>query len=650
MIPVTPKIFFLGEPKMHLGTDDDPGVVQWLRHLGGEDALSCLEHVEGADIERLIELLARRCYKSFAPGLNPNVKKIRKSSEDYHANIAKSRHGSVVAHGMVTYAIEDCSRVFCFHPDVELLTVSGWKRAEEISMNNVLLTKNPETGFSRWSVPRSVQKFKYVGDLLYWETSQMTSPPVTPDHLLWAAIHENSDIRHDIVNARKIPASELFGLAPLQGKGRWKQARPRQFVVDNRIKFIGDDPQTITVGSKSYDAETFIEWLGWVATDGSITEDGTRVEVSQTKPHGLQRLEELFSQLFPKSWHLYGKRLKLFRVCDAELLAFCQQHLGRLKSTRNFSPWLMGLSDRLLNKFYKGALGGDGVIHKNNGHVVMACATSHTAKQWQVILARLGRSSNVREDASRIGAVRVLNGADVRCTQAENSLSIHLKGESLVKPHQQRKMSYDGYVYCPTTEDGLVYARYQGQSCWIANSHEIVRNWVGNERSQESLRYVRLTDLRFWIPPIIAKENLPKLMIGPLFPGITVGHALESSWTPQQIFSHVIATCEWGQRALAEYFDIDNIPDFETKKKLTSAFRRIAPIGLATGIGISFNLRSLRWVIEQRTHESAEEEMRLIIGLIAEDAMRRWPMMFQDVEKIDTGDGLFKYVPKYSKI
>jgi thymidylate synthase (FAD) len=120
--------------------------------------------------------------------------------------------------------------------------------------------------------------------------------------------------------------------------------------------------------------------------------------------------------------------------------------------------------------------------------------------------------------------------------------------------------------------------------------------------------------------------------------------------SPKDIFEIVIETCEWGQAALATYYDIENVPDFETKKKLTSAFRRIAPLGLATGIGISFNLRSLRWVIEQRTHESAEEEMRLIMGMVAEDAMRRWPMMFQDFKKVDTGDGLYKYVPEFSKI
>jgi len=97
---------------MHLGSEADPGVIQWLEHVGGEEALACLSHVTGPDIEQLIELLARRCYKSFAVGLNPNVTKIRTDSAEYHENIAANRHGSVVAHGHVTYAFEDVSRVF----------------------------------------------------------------------------------------------------------------------------------------------------------------------------------------------------------------------------------------------------------------------------------------------------------------------------------------------------------------------------------------------------------------------------------------------------------------------------------------------------------------------------------------------------------
>jgi thymidylate synthase (FAD) len=86
MTPVTPKIFFLGEPSWNRA-----GVEKWLLHIGGQEALSCLEHVDGSDLEKLVELLARRCYKSFAPGLNPNVTKVRTNSAEYHATIRSSR-------------------------------------------------------------------------------------------------------------------------------------------------------------------------------------------------------------------------------------------------------------------------------------------------------------------------------------------------------------------------------------------------------------------------------------------------------------------------------------------------------------------------------------------------------------------------------
>jgi thymidylate synthase ThyX len=65
---------------------------------------------------------------------------------------------------------------------------------------------------------------------------------------------------------------------------------------------------------------------------------------------------------------------------------------------------------------------------------------------------------------------------------------------------------------------------------------------------------------------------------------------------------------------------------------------------------MSFNLRSLRWIIEQRTHESAEEEIRLVFGKVAEDAVVRWPKVFQDFKRVDTKDGLAKWIPENSKI
>src|SRR5918999_1325522 len=52
------------------------------------------------------------CYRSWEPGLNPNVSKVRTDQKDYFLNILRSGHGSVLEHANYSFVIWDCSRVF----------------------------------------------------------------------------------------------------------------------------------------------------------------------------------------------------------------------------------------------------------------------------------------------------------------------------------------------------------------------------------------------------------------------------------------------------------------------------------------------------------------------------------------------------------
>ncbi|MCG8626097.1 MAG: FAD-dependent thymidylate synthase, partial [Proteobacteria bacterium] len=79
------------------------------------------------------------------------------------------------------------------------------------------------------------------------------------------------------------------------------------------------------------------------------------------------------------------------------------------------------------------------------------------------------------------------------------------------------------------------------------------------------------------------------------------------------------------------------------------AMRRVAPIGLATNIGWSCNIRTLRHVIEQRTAPWAEEEIRLVFAQIAEIAIAKWPNMFSDYSW-ELVDGLPVYTTKNRKV
>jgi len=160
-------------------------------------------------------------------------------------------------------------------------------------------------------------------------------------------------------------------------------------------------------------------------------------------------------------------------------------------------------------------------------------------------------------------------------------------------------------------------------------THELVRNRIGNGFSQESLRYVRLDALKGYFPRVF--EDHPK------------------TDELRALFQATFETLEGAQVKLTQVLELDAIKDFGTKKKLTSAMRRLAPIGLATMIGYTGNHRSIRWAIEQRTHESAEEEIRLVFGEVAREQLRCYPNLYQDMS-MEMVDGIEKYGFTNSKI
>lgn len=154
-------------------------------------------------------------------------------------------------------------------------------------------------------------------------------------------------------------------------------------------------------------------------------------------------------------------------------------------------------------------------------------------------------------------------------------------------------------------------------------THELVRHRAGMAFSQESLRYVRLGDLKVWCPSDFEERC-------------------------KHIFERHVHGTEVAVRLVESLLDVDNLP-FTEKKKVTSAIRRMAPIGMATGIVATFNMRSLRWCIEMRTSRHAEAEIRLVFDKVARIAVERWPLIFQDF-RAEEVDGVNEWVPEFRKV
>jgi thymidylate synthase (FAD) len=159
------------------------------------------------------------------------------------------------------------------------------------------------------------------------------------------------------------------------------------------------------------------------------------------------------------------------------------------------------------------------------------------------------------------------------------------------------------------------------RNCSRVFTHELVRHRAGSAFSQESLRYVRLTDIGFRVPPVLEPVR-------------------------EQVLS-VVEQLEELQISAARELGIDEegVP-FHVKKEVTSALRRLAPIGLSTDIVWTANVRTLRHVIEMRTAPGAEEELRLVFDQVARIMRAEAPGLFQDFAQ--NGDGA--WTPRFSKV
>lgn len=154
---------------------------------------------------------------------------------------------------------------------------------------------------------------------------------------------------------------------------------------------------------------------------------------------------------------------------------------------------------------------------------------------------------------------------------------------------------------------------------------EQLRHRVGVAYSGESGRYCYAKDLKLWYPQIAEKYPLLK--------------------------QNMEEVTRFAEQKMNETYEtlISNCKNFKDKKTLTSAIRRMKPMGCAETLGFSLNVRSIRHTVELRTSRHAEEEIRLVFGQVAEWMKEKIPLMFFDCEETIV-DGIVEYSFKNKKI
>ena len=618
----SPQVFLVARPSVNLD-----GMRAYLESVGGGSWLDMRAEARESlnDGELLAEFGGRMCYRSWEPGLNPNVTRIRTDQEEYFGNVLRSAHGSVLEHANYSFAFRDVSRVFCYDAETQVLTLDGWKAWPDVDGSETFATVSPETGALEYQEATE----HFVGDYdgpMYRVRSEQVDLLVTPNHRMWVQAHDTQAAKRGEEPYRIRHAEEILGRRVHYCKTASWQGQEDGYVEIPGTKCVWSHRDSGTevvrnyVGSK-FPLIEFARFLGHWLAEGSL--NGHQIVIAQNRGAALDEIAENINAMGlptyqPDTGH---GAVRTQNVALRDHLQTC----GRAAHAKRIPEYVHSWGPYALRAFLEAYIDGDGSRRKNGNHTVIYTASPGMADDLQILAIKAGWSANIRVD-DRTGLERVLpSGQRFKNLRPSYIVSIvRTRTHPLVNHNGARNDSwqtYTGKVYCVKVPNGLLFVRRNGKPVVSGNTHELVRHRAGSAFSQESLRYVRLTDIGFRVPP--ALEPLRDQVIS------------------------IVEQLEEFQLSAAEQLDLDKgeIP-FAVKKEITSALRRLAPIGLSTDILWTANARTLRHVIEMRTAHGAEEELRLVFNMVAETMKVEAPSLFQDFSRTEDGS----WVPEWRKV
>ena len=620
MKSVEPEVFLVARPQV-----DYDAMAAYLREVGGE---RWLERIDRGQLEAqdLAEFAGKMCYRSWEPGLNPNVRKVRDEQDAYLQNILKQHHGSVLEHASFTFVLHNVSRVCCYDDDTEVLTSEGWKPWPKVDGREFFGTLNPVSNELEYQRATEVFHADYAGPM-YRVRSEQIDLLVTPNHRMWIQRHDTQAARRGeqpfaIETAEKI----LHKRVTYQKNARWTGCSPDHIWIPETYRTYQrsdrNRPATRTYPSVAFPIEPFARFLGYYLAEGSI--NGHQIVLAQNRGEILDKMTETIRAMglpayVPVTGH-GSVRTTCVQLRDL-LIRLGHSYNKRIPSM--VGEW----TPEVIRTFLEAVIEGDGTTHRTFNHRVIYTSSREMADDLQVLAIKAGWSANVRID-DRTGLERIMtNGQRFRNLRPSYIVSIvtrrvtplvnHNRGDKsryrTEEGYNDRIEHYDGRIHCVQVPNGLLFVRRNGRPVVSGNTHEIVRHRPGTAVSQESLRFVRLDELPFWFPE----------------------WALQDAELMKRATA-LLTELEQFQLWMAGHFGLDDdaVKMYEKKAK-TSFMRRFAPEGLATGLVWTANIRTLRHTIEARTDQGAEEEIRLVFGKIGEIMQAEAPALFGDYTVTD---------------
>lgn len=334
----------------------------------------------------------------------------------------------------------------CFHPDTEIMTLTGWVNIAQAQTGQLAATLDPVSRQMTYAPISATWVYDFSGELVVAKQAGGVSFAVTPNHNLWFSSEKRGHLRQ--TQAQDLPAD-----ARIPQWAYWQGVLPPATVT---FASSGNNGRTLT-----FAVDDWLEFLGWYLSEGSIDKNRPIIRLSQVNTYGRAKIEDCLQRLGVN----YSTSPKEFRFCNKALWQYLKP-LGR--SGEKYIPQdIKQYPPAQLEKLLFAIVEGDGTWSRPeyaHGHFV----------------------SSSKRLADDVGEIAFKCGYRVSCGLYQGNPESspygtkprwHVQISRRNKRHDTQirgdvgRMSYTGKVYCVTVEPHhSVLIRYQGRISWSGQS------------------------------------------------------------------------------------------------------------------------------------------------------------------------------------
>ena len=302
----------------------------------------------------------------------------------------------------------------CYSDDTETLTESGWKRYDAVLPDEKIATFNPDTKALEFHVPERLYTYSYEGEMIHFSSRQVDCC-VTPDHKMWVGRRSevtSSEIVPDRPVWYKAEARELESLGDFwfTDSAMWEGGEEfDQFVLPG-IEGLGYGQHTGTYSDRVFGMDPWLEFLGWIVSEGCIFGDGTdgryKVSLSQSlrvNPEKVRVIDACLAKL-PFAFRSYDSECddaRRWQVSDKALWTWLRENIGHYSGDKRLPNFWRLLGKRQLSILFEELILGDGHVDPNPNATNQQYFTKskQLADDVQELALRLGLRAQVRWSA-----------------------------------------------------------------------------------------------------------------------------------------------------------------------------------------------------------------------------------------------------------